>query len=416
MKSVKAVIAGLVATAFIFGVWYIVITPKSAGLANLQILNPITKSKSIFSFFLKTKQKPKKIIFGYLPYWSIDKIKYLQTDKLTDIAYFGLNIKEDGSFLTEDPDGTANPGYNAWRNNTDLADFIKYAQKSGIHVSLTVISHDDEISDKFLKCKECWPVLVENIKKELNVHAVTDVNMNFEYVEFQDEEMSNLYTQLVEFVHTELDKTYGNSYVTVATFADSFVKPRVTNVEALGKIADGLFIMAYDFHNPNSERAGPVAPVEGIGVHSDYDLTTMLNDYLRVVPPSKLLMGVPYYGYNWVVETEEELAKRIPNDEDDIGPDEANKSMSQAYSDVMDLIIELKPDIKWDQLAKVPFFTYKSPETGVLREVYYENEESLAAKFDLVANHDLAGVGIWALGYDGGYQELWDLLGERFLN
>jgi spore germination protein YaaH len=49
------------------------------------------------------------------------------------------------------------------------------------------------------------------------------------------------------------------------------------------------------------------------------------------------------------------------------------------------------------------------------RQVYFENERSLRAKYELIKANDLAGVGIWALGYDGGYQELWNLLKEQFV-
>ena len=382
---------------------------QSARNVKTEVLDPLAKSKNIFSYFLRQKPKPKKIIFGYLPYWSIENLKYTQLDKLTDIAYFGLYVEADGTFMTKVEDGTAEPGYNAWRNNKDLADFIRFAKKSGVRLSLTVISHDDKKSDKILTCKECWPTLLANIKSELDYHEITDVNLNFEYVDFQKPEISVAYTELTSYLNFELDTTYGNSFLTVATFADSFVKPRITNVEALGKVSDGLFIMAYDFRYPNSDNAGPVAPIDGIGIQSDYDLTTMLKDYMRVVPPSKLIMGVPYYGYNWVVEDKEALAKRIPGD-DDIG-----HSQSQAYTNIMDTIIELKPEIKWDGLSKSPYFSYTSPETGSIRQVYYENVESLKSKYKLVKENNLGGIGIWALGYDGGYQELWDLLGKEFL-
>jgi spore germination protein len=381
---------------------------------SLATLTPITKSKNIFSFFLHTKPTPKKIIFGYLPYWSINIIKYLQTEKLTDIAYFGLRIKEDGTFFNKTDEDKPDPGYDSWHNDKDLSDYIKFAQKNGVRVSLTVISHDDEISDKFLDCEDCWKTLLESLKTEMKAHDISDINLNFEYVDFQDKEKIEKYTKLVEYLNTELDKSYGNSYLTVATFADSFIQPRLTDVEALGKIADGLFIMAYDFHNVNSDNAGPVAPIGGKDDKWSYDLTTMIADYLRVVPPNKILLGIPYYGINYVVEKDEPLAKRIPNDDDDEGEDEKNKSQTQAYSDVMDSITELHPEIKWDEEGKSPYFTYKSPETGALREVYYENEESIGIKFDLVDKNNLAGIGIWALGYDGGYQELWDLIGKRF--
>jgi hypothetical protein len=39
---------------------------------------------------------------------------------------------------------------------------------------------------------------------------------------------------------------------------------------------------------------------------------------------------------------------------------------------------------------------------------------SLRKKYDQVIRRNLAGIGIWALGYDDGYQELWDLLAEKF--
>ncbi len=414
MKTLRVVLAGLLFSSALFAFWFSHQAAKATEINTLATLTPITKSKSIFSFFLHTKPIPKKIVFGYLPYWSINKIKYLQTDKLTDIAYFGLRIKEDGSFFDKTDDDKPDPGYDSWHNDKDLADYIKFAQKNGVRFSLTVVSHDDEISDKFLDCESCWPKLLESLKTEMKVHNVSDVNMNFEYVEFQDKEKREKYTKLVDYLNKELDKNYGSSYMTVATFADSFVQERLTDVEQLGKIADGLFIMAYDFHNVNSDTAGPVAPLGGKGDKWSYDLTTMISDYLRVVPPNKIILGIPYYGYNWVVEKSEPLATRIPNDDDDLGDDEKNKSQSQAYSDIIDAITELHPDLQWDDIAKVPFYTYTSPETGALREVYYENEESVAAKFDLLESNNLGGMGIWALGYDGGYQELWQLIGDRF--
>ena len=32
----------------------------------------------------------------------------------------------------------------------------------------------------------------------------------------------------------------------------------------------------------------------------------------------------------------------------------------------------------------------------------------------MAKDKNLRGVGIWALGYDKGYQDLWNLLGEEF--
>jgi len=375
---------------------------------NLKVLSPVSHSFSILSFNSK-REPPKKIIYGYLPYWTINKAKYLQYDKLTHIAYFGLHIDEKGNFLKYQ-DGETVPGYNNWYNNKDLPVIIQNAKNYNVQFALTVISHVDNVSDKFLDCRECWNTLANNIIQELIKKDIKDVNLNFEYAQLTPKNKAKQYTEFVDFLNKRLEAVLGESTLTVSTFADSVVKDRVTEIEGLGKVADLIFIMGYDFHRPTSDTSGPVAPIGGKGVHAEYDLQTMLQDYLTVVPPNKIVLGVPYYGYNWVVEKDEEYAKRVN------GQDDRGYSQSQTYESIMETVITIKPDIKWDDLAKSPYFTYISPDTGSIRSVYYDDVDSLRAKYDLVNKLDLAGAGIWALGYDGGYEELWRLLKEEFID
>ncbi len=374
---------------------------------SLTILSPTSDSLSILSLTNK-REPPTKIVYGYLPYWTLERAKYIQYDRLTDIAYFGLHINEKGDFIKYQ-NGETVPGYNQWKNSDDLKRVIAEAKLHGVRVSPTIISHVDEVSDRFLDCRECWDNLANNIIAELKEHDLTDVNLNFEYAEYTPIEKAQQYTQFVDFLNKKLDETFGKSTLVVATFADSIVKDRVTDIEGLSKAADLLFIMAYDFHRPTSDTAGPVAPIGGKGVYAEYDIETMIKDYRSFTPPNKIILGVPYYGYNWVVERDEKYASRIS------GADDIGYSQSQTYENIMETIIKTRPDIKWDNLAKTPYFTYVSPETSSIREVYYDDVDSLRLKYDMVNQLDLAGVGIWALGYDGGYEELWNLLGEKFV-
>ncbi|MFA6981843.1 MAG: glycosyl hydrolase family 18 protein [Patescibacteria group bacterium] len=399
-KSILILASVVVVATFLF---FFIKKPESEGA----LISPLGKSFSIFAFE-KKEERPTAIIYGYLPYWSLDKAEFFQYDKLTDIAYFGLHINADGSFLKSTEEGETEPGLNNWRNSEALDEVIKLSKEHGVRFSLTIVSHNDEISSAFLDCRKCWDELLRNTILELNTKGLKDVNLNFEYAELVEVEYAKKYTEFTKFMNEGLDRRFGNSYVVVATFADSLVKPRVTDIESLSRVADALFIMAYDFHRPSSDNAGPVAPINGIGVHAEYDLTTMLKDYLAVSPPSKLIMGVPYYGYNWVVEEQKAYAKRIP------GEDEIGFSQSQAYSDVMRTVLDVNPQVAWDELGQVPYFTYTSPETGSIREVYYDDKESLELKYKLAKSFNLAGIGMWALGYDEGYVELWDLLGQEF--
>ena len=399
-------------TKLIF-VFVLLLIITTAGLRfvtiNKIMVSPLSKSFSIYAF-LANHKPPSKTVYGFLPWWSLKDAKYLQLDKLTDIAYFGLNIDAEGNFVTHTDEGSIDPGYDKWINDDSLVTLIKNAKLCGVKIALTIISHYDETSDRFLNCQTCWDNLANNTIAELRKKEITDVNINFEYTEYTPKETADKYTRFIKYLNDRLDNEFVKSEVIVSTFADSMTKPRVTDIKGLGQVADGIFIMAYDFHRPTSKNAGPVAPINGKGVHAEYDISTMLLDYVSVSPPNKLIMGVPYYGYNWVVETDEKYAQRISGN-DDIG-----YSQSQTYKNIMDTILETSPDIEWDELAQSPYFIYTSPKTNSIREVYFDNKDSLREKYKLVKKNGLRGVGIWALGYDGGYTDLWDLLGEEFTN
>ena len=49
------------------------------------------------------------------------------------------------------------------------------------------------------------------------------------------------------------------------------------------------------------------------------------------------------------------------------------------------------------------------------RGLYYDDAETLAAKYDLVNAYDVRGVGIWALGYDGSRPELYAVIKDKFI-
>lgn len=295
---------------------------------------------------------------------------------------------------------------------------IEKAKRYGVRFALTVIAHDDAANDEFLNCRSCWDSFLENLRSELDKKHLTDVNLNFEYAEYTANESAVKFAEFTKYLNEQLDKIYGDSFVVVSAFADSAAKPRISSkLNELGRFSDGIFIMAYDFHRPTSDNAGPVAPLSSSkdqtvfesDSETNFNVNSMLKDFLSQIAPNKLILGVPYYGYNWVVESTEPRAKRVE------GSDATGYSESQVYDKIMDEVKDLKIQVLWDENAQVPYFTYISPETGAQREVYFENAQSLGKKYDLVKENGLAGAGIWALGYDGNRPELWNELFEKFV-
>jgi spore germination protein len=160
------------------------------------------------------------------------------------------------------------------------------------------------------------------------------------------------------------------------------------DIEELSEHVDSIIIMGYDIHTP-SGSPGPIAPIEG-----RLSMLGFLQSYLEKVPAEKIILAVPYYGYDWEQE----------------GVRENHKMLS--YAEIIDHSKD--KTILWEQNAQSPYYAYIDPETQKERIVHFENVRSLGAKYDLINTKNLKGVGIWALGYDGRNADLKNLLVEKF--
>ncbi|MCC6527136.1 MAG: hypothetical protein IT373_31095 [Polyangiaceae bacterium] len=127
--------------------------------------------------------------------------------------------------------------------------------------------------------------------------------------------------------------------------------------------------------------------------------------YSRLIPAAKrrqLVWGVPYYGREWVTATGELGAATI----DSLGAVTYAASVADLASGNVEKL--------FDDGIKNPWYRWQS--AGAWHEVYYDDAESLAAKYGLALAEDLGGIGMWALNYDAPHTELWDLLETSFTN
>lgn len=366
---------------------------------NDNLVYPILDKHSIFRKY--NNQSQRNVVYGYLPWWQISQLQYIELDKITDIAFFGIHVNKDGTIKKVDSEFNNEPGYNTWVENEELKNFINKAKKYKVRVSLTLISHDDSVSNAILDCEKCWNTLANNLYSEMNKHKITDLNINFEYVNYTPAENILKYIKFVDFLNKFMDNKFGDSFVVSSAFADSIKGQRLTSdIRQLAQVSDGIFIMGYDFHVPTSSNAGPIAPYDKI-----YET---VNQFLSLAPANKIILGVPYYGYDWVVDGNVLGASRIE------GNDEIGYSQSQTYAYIIDLLNNNNYKVEWLESTKTPYFNYIGENTSSNRQVHFENVDSLKEKYNLIKSKNLLGVGIWALGYDTGRTELWDLLEREF--
>lgn len=171
------------------------------------------------------------------------------------------------------------------------------------------------------------------------------------------------------------------------------------DVAQLAAEADLLFIMGYGFHYGGSTVAGPVAPLDGGTRWGRYHLRSTVETYKRLAGPlakERVVLGLPLYGYDW------------PTAGPDIGAKTQGDGAAMFYAAAR--AAAKTAGRKWDADSSTPWYAYQK--AGAWHQVWYEDEESLGAKMDLAIGGGLAGVGLWALGYEDA--SFWDAARERF--
>lgn len=140
---------------------------------------------------------------------------------------------------------------------------------------------------------------------------------------------------------------------------------------AIAASVDKVLLMTYEWGYTYSQPMA-VAPINKVEEVIRYGLTR--------IPASKILMGIPTYGYDWPLPYEQGVTKATS-----LSPVECIR-LAERYN----------AEINYDQTAQTPWFRYTN-EDGRLHEVWFEDVRSIEAKLSLAARYNLAGLGYWNL-------------------
>ncbi|MFC5530956.1 glycosyl hydrolase family 18 protein [Cohnella yongneupensis] len=228
----------------------------------------------------------------------------------------------------------------------------------------------------FLKDQPAQTAFISSLHATLNnpAYSFTGVNIDFEGLKEADNAAN--YVQFLKSLKDQL----GSRTLSVAVQPTYYYKGY--DLEAIGKLADTVILMAYDF--THSESKLPSAPLPLV---NDTVLTA-----LKVIPKEKLVLGLSKQANQWIT------ASGVT------GP-----ALSPSIADVEKRLampgVVTKPEMPYF-LSRTTFVDERGS-----HELYYEDTQSIAKKIWLAKFYGLKGVSLWHMGnYTA---EDWELVGEQ---
>lgn len=324
-------------------------------------------------------------VFGYYPYWELSNNSHqrFNYDCLTHIAIFDFEVTATGQL--DPPSG--------WPST--WTDFMNEAHTNGVKLvfSITNFSRTDaEMNNLFTNSFNRWAFML-GVQRIIRDYNLDGVNIDFEglAVEHRGSVINDFMQEISDSVHSISEE-----------LEVSFAAPAVNwggwDLTGLANSCDYLFVMGYDFYGSWSSKTGPTAPLIS---NSSYNVTNTINQEYATVStfyPEKIILGVPYYSPHWKAASSSEGASVTGW----VGSERyyAAQQASEIYG------------LNWSSTFKNAWYNYV--ESGEHHQVWFDDDSSLGLKYDLAINKNLKGIGMWALGYDGTRDELWNLIEEKF--
>jgi len=304
-----------------------------------------------------------KRVYGYLPYWESIDLNAFRWDLITDIIAFSVEVGTDGTVSNPH----ALPG----------AALVSAAHANGVRVHLCATlfntSGGNEVAT-FLASSSARAAAVQ----QLTALAPDGINLDYEFVPTASRDA---FTTFVQQLREALSQAFE---LTLAMPASASYGGY--DIPALASRANRLLLMEYDYHWRTGPSAGAVSPLASV--------ENAVDGYLALAPVGAIAMGVPYYGYEW------------PSTTLTAGAATTSTGTSVLFDSVFTKFATYGRI--WDTASQTPWYAYAA--AGQPRQGWVEDGESLALKYRFARTRDLAGVMIWALGYDGARTEAWNAL------
>lgn len=261
-----------------------------------------------------------------------------------------------------------------------VKDLITIAHRNNIKIipvvhNLLYKNGDTKISkdlvSQMLSTKENRSIFINNIIKLIEKFNFGGVNIDIEDVYIEDSsKLSDFYTELGKELHK---RGYYLSASVPSRVSDEPFNPFSDPFDygVIGKAVDEFVVMLYNEHGWPGSGPGPVVSIGWMDRVLKYALTKM--------PREKIIAAVSVFGFDFNLTTGE--------------------NTYVTYEMAMDLAEKYNKEIIFDEKTQTPMFAYVD-EKGHEHEVWFENTESILAKYKKAWDLGIKGIALWRLGME----------------
>ncbi len=250
----------------------------------------------------------------------------------------------------------------------------KMARQYGVKplLVLTTLGEDGHFSGErassLLQNPAAQTAMFESLVQIMTSQGFAGVDIDFEYIPPENAERYS------DFVRTARERLEPQGFTVMVALAPktSADQPGLLyeahDYAALGAAADDVLLMTYEWGYTLSAPMA-VAPINKV--------EQVVRFATSVIPPDKIFMGIPNYGYDWTL------------------PYIQGQSRARSLGNVQatEQAIQVGAPIQFDETAQSPHYNYWRERAE--HEVWFEDARSIRAKLALASEYRLRGISIW---------------------
>ncbi len=352
---------------------------------------------------------PKKVtedqfvtIFGWHPHFNGKAYKAYNYSLLSAISYYSYDIDPYtgncmDSFIVSDFLGAGDPS----------SGIVATAHEQDCKVLLSITSHSEDNNSIFLEPMNVLArqQLIDQLIYILDSAKADGVEINFEQIPpiFRDE-----FYKFVKKLSFSLRKA--NSNYTICLSVPPYDPASVFNLAKMQQDVDFFIIKGFDFQKDPKEPTGlvkkAVSPLNYSPASAEEDLRSVVERYIASIGSfyaHRLILSLGNYGSLWkTTDRGHELSAYVPYNE------------IQYNYRMKDSLNQIRIDSNYFVYVWQKFDTINMGRSVIMNELLFDDIETFRTKFQFLQSYGLGGVGIWPLGYDEGFDQLWDLIEEEF--